>query len=250
MGNRFHGQVALVTGAAGAGIGQATAWRLARDGATVVVTDVHDRRTTEVVAAMRGSDLRAHGFILDVSDRVAIDKTVTMVEAEIGPIRILVNNAAVNPRATILDAAGDDWDRTLDVDLSGPWHLTRAVASGMVTAGGGAIVNVTSAAAYLGSPGAVPYAAAKAALQALTRSAAVELGPHGVRCNAVAPGLIMTRYLEAHAERFKPDLERTPLGRFGRPEDVADVITFLASDDARFVTGEIVTVSGGFYLRP
>ena len=245
------GRVALVTGAAGAGIGRATAATLARHGATVVVTDIHERRTNETVTALSAEfEGRIVGHLLDCGDRRAIAGVVARVAEELGPIEILVNNAAVNPMATVLDSDPAVWDSAIEVDLTGPWHLIREVLPGMVTLGRGSIINVTSVAAFISPATEGPYAAAKAGLHSLSRTIAREYGHAGVRCNSVAPGLIWTKFMEKYEEQFRPEVERTPLRRWGQPQDVADAIAFLASDHSSFITGETLTVSGGWYLRP
>ncbi len=248
----LDGRVALVTGAAGAGIGRATARRLAEAGATVVVTDVHERRTGETVEALRAEfgGAAAVGKLLDGGDPEAISRVVAEVRSEVGPVDVLVNNAAVNPFGEVDTLAPEDWDRAVAVDITGPWLLIRAVLPDMKQRRRGAIVNVSSVAAYTAPEREAPYAAAKAALHSLTRTVAREAGPHGVRCNAVAPGLIWTRFMEKYAEQFRPEVERTPLRRWGTPEDVADVVLFLASDRSAFITGEALTVSGGWYMHP
>ena len=246
----LDGRVALVTGAAGAGIGRATARRLALAGATVVVTDVHERRTAETVEALRedtGGNLVGH--VLDGGDAEAITQVVALVRGSIGPIDVLVNNAAINPFAGVDDLQPAEWERAIAVDLTGPWLLIRAVLPDMKQRGRGSIVNVSSIAAYTAPDREAPYAAAKAALQSLTRTVAREMGAHGIRCNAVAPGLIWTRFMEKYEEQFRAEVERTPLRRWGQPDDVADVIHFLASDASRFITGEVLTVSGGWYMH-
>lgn len=250
--DHLRGRVALVTGAAGAGIGQATARRLAAAGATVVVSDSHQRRTDEVTAALQaehGPD-RVVGHVLDCGSRSDIDRVVHAVAHDVSPVDILVNNAAINVLGPTHEIDPLDWDRVLEVDLSGPWYLSRTVLAAMVAARRGAIVNVTSVAAYLGAAGEAPYAAAKAALHSLTRTIASEAGPAGVRCNAVAPGFVHSRFMERHADRFASEAQRVPLRRFAEPDEVAHVIEFLVSDAASYVTGEIVNVSGGWYLRP
>jgi NAD(P)-dependent dehydrogenase (short-subunit alcohol dehydrogenase family) len=250
MGGRFDGRVALVTGAAGAGIGRATARRLALDGAAVVVTDSHERRTAETAEALDAEAPAAViGLPLDVGDRERIDEVVAEATARLGPIDVLVNNAAVNVLTEMADMDPADWDRTLAVDLSGPWYLTRAVLPGMKKLGRGAVVNVTSVAGWLGGGREGPYAAAKAALHSLTRTVALEAGPHGIRCNSVAPGIIWSRFVEKYAERFEPEIARTPLGRLGQPDDIADVIAFLAGDGARWMTGQTLVVDGGAQIR-
>lgn len=253
MGDRHDSPAtALVTGAAGDGIGQAIARRLLDDGARVVVTDIHQRRTEAVareLAAIHGSD-RVVGIPLDVGDRDAIDRVVAHVTAEVGTVDVLVNNAAINVLTEVDRMDPADWDRTMAVDLSGPWYLCRALLPGMYDRGWGSIVNVTSVAGFLGGGREGPYAAAKAALHSLTRTLALEGGPRGVRANAVAPGIIESKFIERHREQFDAEAAKTPLRRLGFPAEVASVVAFLCSDDASYVTGETITVSGGWYMRP
>jgi NAD(P)-dependent dehydrogenase (short-subunit alcohol dehydrogenase family) len=248
---RLEGRVALVTGAAGAGIGSATARRLAEEGASVAVTDVHDGRTREVTEKLRTEHgERVGGYPLDVSDRGQVDAVLARVEKELGPLDILVNNAAINLLGAFASYDPADWDRVIDVDLTACFYLTRRVLPGMMERRRGVIVNVSSVAGWLtggGSEG--PYAAAKAALFALTRTVAFEGGPHGVRCNAVAPGIIRSRFVDRYAG-LQREIDRTPLRRLGEPEDIANVIAFLCSDESSFVTGETINASGGWYMRP
>lgn len=248
----LDGRVALVTGAAGAGIGQACARRLATDGAAVAVTDAHERRTGEVTEALR-KELgdRVAGYVLDVADRAQCDAVIARVERELGPVDILVNNAAINVLGPVSGYDPADWDRVLEVDLTACFYLCRRVLPGMQERGRGWIVNISSVAAYLhGSGREGPYGAAKAGLHSITRSIAYEGGPHGVRCNAVAPGIVWTRFVERYADSFKGAVEETPLRRFGRPEDIANAVAWLCSDQSSFVTGETLNVSGGWYMRP
>jgi 3-oxoacyl-[acyl-carrier protein] reductase len=246
---RFEGKVVLVTGAAGSGIGQATAMRFARDGASVVVTDIHPGRTERAVTRIAESTgAQVTGRVLDVGDLAAIGKTVADAEAEVGPIDILVNNAAINPVQPFESMSMEDWQETLRANLTGPMELIRIVLPAMKEKSSGAIVNVSSVATYTSPAGEAPYAATKAALHSLTRTVAAEVGPLGIRCNTVAPGLIWTRFLEKNEEQFRPEIDKTPLRRFGYPEDVADVIAFLASEESRFITGETIVVSGGWFM--
>jgi len=247
----FEGRVALVTGAAGSGIGRATARRLAAEGAAVAVTDVHAGRTAATVDELRtefpGTPIVGH--LMDAGDRAAIDDVIDAVTDELGPVDLLVNNAAVNVLGLVVDYDPDDWDRVLAVDLSGCWYLSKRVLPGMIAAGRGSIVNVSSVASALGGGGTEgPYAAAKAGLQSLTRTIAAEAGPYGVRANAIAVGIVWTKFVEKHADRLGPEAERTPLRRLGQPEEIAAVTAWLASDESSFVTGATINASGGWFM--
>lgn len=249
----LEGRVALVTGAAGAGIGQACARRLAADGAAVIVTDIHGPRTAETVTALQAEHPSAEivGHVLDVADRSRVDEVLAEVATAMGPIDILVNNAAVNVLGTVADYDPADWDRVLDVDLTACWYLMRTTLPSMIERGQGSIVNVSSVAGYLGGGGTEgPYAAAKAGLQSLTRTVAAEAGPFGVRANAVAVGIVWSKFVEKHAAGLEPEAARTPLRRLGRPEEIAAVVAWLASDESSFVTGETINASGGWYMSP
>jgi 3-oxoacyl-[acyl-carrier protein] reductase len=243
-------KVALVTASAGAGIGSAVARRLAIDGFRVVISDLHERRCKET--ADRLSDEFQRTFLpvpLDVSDSAAVNSAVSEVERTLGRIDVLVNNAGWSSISPVAETSDEVWNKCLAIDLSGAFYCTRAVLPLMVRQGGGAIINMSSTAAWEATDvhGAA-YSAAKAGVLALTRVAAAEYGRHGVRVNAVAPGLIYNPFLDrvydqdffdGYAER------RTFLGRVGAPEDVANVVSFLASDQASYVTGEVYTVAGG-----
>jgi NAD(P)-dependent dehydrogenase (short-subunit alcohol dehydrogenase family) len=248
----FEGRVALVTGAAGVGIGQAVARRLARGGATVIVTDVHERRTKDVTEAIsRDCDATVAGFPMDVTDRARVDEVLAEVTRTFGPVRILVNNAAINILADVFDYDPADWDRVIAVDLTAPFYLARRTLPGMRDAGGGSIVNITSIGADTAAgQGELAYACAKGGLNTLTRGIAKVGGPFKIRCNAVAMGLVSgTKFTDSRPELLAKFLPEIPLGRSATTADIAEAVAFLASSRASFITGEILNVSGGYYMR-
>ena len=253
MSAEFGGRVALVTAAAGAGIGQAVARRLAAGGAHVVVTDVHERRTQEVAEAIANDypDVRVAGYAMDASDRQRIDAVVADVGRTLGPIQILVNNAAINVVGSIFDYDPQDWDWCVAVNLSGPWYLCRVTMPVMRDAGGGVIVNMSTYAPDVGGGGVeAPYAVTKGGLNALTRSCAIEGGPHGIRVNAVSMGVVSgTKFIDDNPQIGERLLPQTPLGSHATTADIAEATAFLASDRAAHVTGEILNVAGGIYMR-
>ena len=245
------GRVALITAAAGGGIGQTAARRLAAGGATVVITDKHERRTHEVAAAMAEEfDGRAIGYPLDVARRDDVRRVVDAVTHDVGPIRILVNNAAVNIFGSVFEYREEDWDHMLETNLTAPWLLSRAVMPIMRDAGGGAIVNVSSTAADFPSETKVPYAVTKAGLNALTRNCAFEGGPYGIRCNTLSMDTVRgTRMIEEMMKSRDDPQPKGVLGDWVWPEDIAEAIAFVVSDRARMITGQILDVTGGLYMR-
>ena len=253
MDDDFGGRIALVTAAAGAGIGQATARRLAAGGARVVVTDIHERRTREVTEKMSVDfpDTTVVGYPMDAGDRDQIDAVVDEVERTIGPVQVLVNNAAINVVGSIFDYDPSDWDWCLRVNLSGPWYLSRKVMPLMREAGGGVIVNVSSYAPDVGGAGIeAPYAVTKGGMNVLTRSCAHEGGPYNIRAVTVAMGLVAgTKFANDHPEMLERPDSLGPLGSFPEASEIAETIAFLASDRARHITGEILNVAAGAYMR-
>lgn len=253
MSGEFGGRVALVTAAAGAGIGQAVARRLASGGADVVVTDIHERRTREVAEAIANDypDVRVSGVPMDASDRDQVDEVVADVRRTLGPIQILINNAAINVVGSIFDYDPKDWDWCLAVNLSGPWYLCRVTMPMMRDAGGGVIVNMSTYAPDVGGGGVeAPYAVTKGGLNALTRSCAVEGGPHGIRVNAVSMGVVTgTKFIDDNPQIAERLLPQTPLRKHASTTDIAEATAFLASDRAAHITGEILNVAGGIYMR-
>ncbi len=245
-------KVAVVTAAAGAGIGAAIARQLAADGMDVVITDAHERRSGELAAALaetHGRDFMARP--LDVTDYDAVGATLDQVMAARGRLDVLVNNAGWSRIEPVAEMAPETWRHCLEVDLNGTFYCMRQALPHMIAAGRGAIVNISSIAAWETSEehGAA-YSAAKAGVMALTRVAAAENGRHGIRVNAVAPGLIYNDFLR----RIYPDEffegyaeSRSRVGRVGQPQDIADIVSFLVSERAGYVTGEVFCVSGGVF---
>ncbi|KWW97267.1 3-oxoacyl-ACP reductase [Carbonactinospora thermoautotrophica] len=251
MNTRLGGRVAFVTGAA-RGIGAATARRLAADGAAVAVVDLREEDTKETVEAIRVAGGDAIGIGCDVSQRDQVEAAVERTVAEFGRLDILVNNAGVIRDNLLFKMSDEDWDTVMAVHLKGAFLCARAAQKHMVEQRWGRIVNLSSTSAT-GNRGQANYSTAKAGLQGFTRTLAIELGPFGVTANAVAPGFIETAMTEATAQRIgvgfedfkKAAAEQIPVRRIGRPEDVANVIAFLASDDAGYVSGQVIYVDGG-----
>jgi 3-oxoacyl-[acyl-carrier protein] reductase len=246
--NRFEGRVALVTGAS-RGIGEAIARRLASEGATVLATARSRPSLDRVVAEISTSGGRAHAIVLDVSEPASIDAAVKSALEAHGQIDVLVNNAGLTEDNLVLRMSRESWDRVLTTNLTGAFLLTQAVVKSMVRRRYGRIVNVTSIVGLMGNAGQANYASAKAGLVGLTKSVARELGSRNVTCNAVAPGFIATAMTDQVNDDARTTLtDQIPLGRVGRPEDVAAAVAFLASEEAGYVTGAVLNVSGGLYM--
>jgi 3-oxoacyl-[acyl-carrier protein] reductase len=234
------GKRVVVTAAAGTGIGFATAKRCVEEGATVLISDAHERRLAESAA-----ELSVPSIPCDVTDEAAVQALVDGADAEPGGIDVLVNNAGLGGEVAIVDMTDEQWSKVLDVTLNGTFRMTRAALRHLYGAGGGVIVNNASVLGWRAQAGQAHYAAAKAGVMALTRSAALEAAPFGVRVNAVAPSLAMHPFL---AKVTSGDVLDELAGReaFGRPAgpwEVATVIAFLASDYSTYMTGEVVSVS-------
>lgn len=245
-------KVAVVTAAAGAGIGAAITRRLAVDGFDVVVTDAHERRSKELADALaeeHGRDFLA--LALDVTDSAAVAAAIERVTTERGGLDVLVNNAGWSKIEPVSEMSLETWQRCLDVDLTGTFLGMRHALPHMIAAGSGAIVNISSIAAYeTSTEHGAAYSAAKAGVLALTRVAAAENGRHGIRVNAVTPGLIYNDFLrKIYPDEFFDGYaeNRSLVGRIGQPEDIANLVAFLVSDQAGYITGEVYGVSGGVY---
>ena len=248
---RLSGQVAIVTGAA-RGIGAAEALRMARDGANIAVLDLSAEAGQETVAAVEEAGAEAIAVACDVSDAEQVEAAFAKVAERFGRIDILVNNAGVLRDNLSFKMSEDDWDTVLDIHLKGSFLCSRAAQKYMVEQESGKIV-MTSSIVALGNKGQANYSAAKGGLQSLARTLALELGRFNINVNAVAPGWIETEMTREAAERVGMTMEdmktqfakNIPLRRFGRVDDIANVVAFLVSDDASYISGETIYVAGG-----
>ena len=251
MARDLEGRRALVTGAT-SGIGRAVALKLADDGAEVVVHGRDATRGTETVEAIEAAGGRALAVGADVGDGEQAQAAVDRVAAQLGPPVVLVNNAGVTRDNLLFKMTDADWDMVMHVHLRGSFLMTRAVQKHMVDARWGRVVNLSSTSA-LGNRGQANYATAKAGLQGFTKTLAIELGRYGVTANAVAPGFIVTDMTRATAARIGQEWEpyvaaraaAIPVARAGRPEDIAHTVSFLVSEGAGFVSGQVIYVAGG-----
>ncbi|MDB5853707.1 MAG: 3-oxoacyl-[acyl-carrier protein] reductase [Herminiimonas sp.] len=244
----LQGKVAIVTGSA-RGLGAATARRLAKEGATVVVTDIDRDGTAAMAESLKADGFNAIGIACDITKSAEVRQLVDATVEAFGSVHVLVNNAGF-PRDTLLTKMSEeDWDKVIEVILKGSFLTSKAVMPLMIEQQWGRIVNISSR-AYLGNPGQANYAAAKAGILGLTRALAIEEGRYNITVNAVAPGFIETEAVKSlgHFEKIREAaIKMAPLRRTGQPEDIADAVAFLASECAAFITGETLHVTGGRY---
>jgi gluconate 5-dehydrogenase len=242
------GKTALVTGGTH-GIGMAIATGLAEAGATIIVNDIFPDKLEAAKAEYAGKGVAVHTYVLDVTDEAAVDETIPVIEEEVGPIDILVNNAGIIMRVPILEMEARDFRQVLDIDLTGPFIMAKAVARGMIKRGHGKIINMCSMMSELGRNTVSAYASAKGGLKMLTRNMATEWARHNIQINGIGPGYIATSQTEPIRVDGHPFndfiIGRTPAGRWGDPEDLAGAAIFLASKASDFVNGHVLYVDGG-----
>ncbi len=242
---RLSNKISLITGAA-QGIGQATALKFAREGAIVIVCDIHQDAIDDTVKQCQALGAQAVGQMMDVTQREQVDAVVARIKEQFGRIDVLVNNAGITQDARLVKMTLEQFDRVIDVNLRGVFHCAQAVADTMVAQGQGVILNASSVVGIYGNFGQTNYAATKFGVIGFTKTWSRELGPKGIRVNAVAPGFVHTPILATVPDNVLKDMEaRVPLKRLGQPEEIANVYAFLASDEASYINGAVIEVSGG-----
>ena len=242
---RLLNKVCIITGAA-QGIGLATAEKFAAEGAIVVICDIKQAAIDGAVASCKALGAQALGLLLDVTKRDPVDQVVAAVKAQFGRIDVLVNNAGITKDARLQKMTLEQFDAVIDVNLRGVFHCAQAVTGQMIEQGSGVILNASSVVGIYGNFGQTNYAASKFGVIGFTKTWARELGPKGIRVNAVAPGFIDTPILATIPEKVLDEMRaHVPLKRLGRPEEIANVYAFLASDEASYVNGAVLEVSGG-----
>jgi 3-oxoacyl-[acyl-carrier protein] reductase len=244
----LSGRVALVTGAS-QGIGRACALKLAVSGATLAVAARSQEKLAELVKEVEGSGGKAFAFPLDVADEEHVKTTFKSAIAQLGKIDILVNNAGITRDQLVMRMRRADWDSVLNTNLTSAYLCIQQAIGSMLKQRWGRIINVTSVFGQMGQAGQANYAASKAGLIGLTMAIAREVGSRSITCNAVAPGFIETAMTSGFSEDFKQNaLKAIPLGRIGTPEDVANAVAFLASDEASYITGHVLSINGGMLM--
>ncbi|MFP4437287.1 MAG: 3-oxoacyl-ACP reductase FabG [Chloroflexaceae bacterium] len=245
---RLKDKVAFVTGG-GRGIGRITALTFAREGARVAVADINGEAAEAVAAELREGGANAMGVQVDVSQSASVEAAINAVAEWGGGIDIQVNNAGITRDARMQKMSEDQWDSVISVNLKGVWLCARTVAPIMVSQGGGCILSTSSIVAHYGNFGQTNYVATKAGVIGMTKTWARELGPSGIRVNAVAPGFTATEMIQTVPQKVIDAIkDRTPMRRLGEPEDIANTFLFLASDEATFITGQVISVDGGLIV--
>src|SRR5579864_7511933 len=244
----LSGRVALITGAS-QGIGRGCALRLAKEGAAVAVAARNQEKLNELLSEIAASGGKAAAFPLDVGDEEQVKATVKSVIGQLGKIDILVNNAGITRDQLVMRMKRADWDAVLQTNLTSAYLCIQQVIPSMLKQRWGRIINITSVFGQMGQAGQANYSASKAGLIGLTMAIAREVGSRNITCNAVAPGFIATAMTEVLGDEFKQNaVKQIPLGRVGAPQDVAAAVAFLASDDASYITGHVLSVNGGMLM--
>jgi 3-oxoacyl-[acyl-carrier protein] reductase len=244
----LNDKVALVTGAA-RGLGQAIAVKLAEAGADIALCDLNAEWVAETAEKVKAIGRRAECYGVNVAEGESVTAGIKAVEKDFGKIDILVNNAGITKDGLIMRMSEEDWDAVLNVNLKGAFLCTKAVMRGMMKQRSGTIVNIASVIGLMGNAGQANYAASKGGLISFSKTVAKELSSRNIRCNAVAPGFIRTAMTEALDEEVQNKMkEIIPLSRFGEPEDVANVVLFLAGDASSYVTGQVISTCGGMVM--
>jgi 3-oxoacyl-[acyl-carrier protein] reductase len=242
---RLKDKVAIITGSA-RGIGQATAVKFAAEGARVVVCDLDRKAVDEVVAQITASGGQAVGFTLNVTDKASIAAMVKGVTEKYGRVDVLVNNAGIVDDAMLRKMTDDQFERVIDINLKGTYNCARAVVDIMIAQGAGVILNASSVVGIYGNFGQTNYAASKFGVIGMAKTWARELGRKGIRANAVCPGFVETTILKSIPQKvMQAMIDRVPLGRLAKPEEIANTYAFLASDEASYINGAVIEVSGG-----
>jgi len=245
---QFDGKVAVVTGAA-RGIGRSIAERLAREGADVVICDLQAEWLAETASVIQALGRKALPLAVNVGNGESVIACIAEVIKVFGKVDIMVNNAGITKDTLLVRMSDEDWDAVLQVNLKGTFLFSRAVAKHMMKQRSGAIVNIASVIGLIGNAGQCNYAASKAGVIALTKSVAKELAIRGVRVNAIAPGFISSKMTDALSQEVRDQmLKAIPMARFGEPGDISKAVSFLASEEASYVTGQVLSVNGGMVM--
>ncbi len=246
--SQMNGKVAVVTGAA-RGIGQAIAVKLASEGADLALCDLKAEWLEDTVSKIKALNRRVECYSVNVADGESVNQAIKDIEKDFGQIDVLVNNAGITKDGLMMRMDEDQWDAVLDVNLKGVFLCTKAVTRGMMKRRSGTIVNIASIIGLIGNPGQANYSASKGGVIALTKTVAREFASRGIRANAVAPGFIRTPMTDELSEDVQNAMKaQIPLNRFGEPEDIANLVLFLASDSSSYITGQVISACGGMVM--
>jgi len=243
---RLQNKVAIITGGA-SGIGKATSLKFAEEGATVIIWDINKEKCTETLNQLKSKEYVAEAYVLDTTDANEIEKVANIVVSTYGRIDILINNAGITRDATLKKMTSKEWQQVIDVNLTGVFNCTKAISPYMIENNYGRIINTSSVVGLYGNFGQTNYATSKAGLIGFTKSLAKELGKYNITVNAVAPGFIETDMVKTIPAKVVEIMKsRSPLNRLGKPEDIANSYLFLASDEASYISGAVLSVDGAF----